>query len=234
MISNFSLVCSLLLLVCSGFAVVHIVLAEPGSTLKPNDPFRTNQFGPVATVPFEPMEDCTSLVIMLHGLGDRGDAKEGWMGTMASYQMTRPGVCIILPTARKMYVRVAKTQTNAWYDVSEARFRDLKQEVDVDEVKASAEYIMTLTKKYMKRFAIPWKRVVFAGFSQGASLALYCGLTAQETPAGIVSIGGFLAAQSQLLGLGVMGRLRSEVPILMIHGNEDKVVDIAIKQQCWP
>lgn len=204
-----------------------LISAEPGSTLKPNDPLRTTQFGPVATVPFEPMEDCNSLVVMIHGMGDSGDSKEGWMGTLAGYQMKTPGVCVILPTSRKMYVKVAKQQATAWYDVSEARFRDLKQEVDVDEVKASAEYILTLTKKYMKRFDIPWKRVIFAGFSQGASMALYVGLTAPETPAAIISLSGFLAAQSKLLGLGVMGRLRSDVPILMIHGNEDKVVDIA-------
>lgn len=197
---------------------------DEGSHLKPDDTSRSSHFGPIATLPFEPIYECTSLLVMLHGLGDRGDSKSGWLGTMGSYQMSRPGACVILPTARKMFVKVARRSTTAWFDVSDARFRDLKQEVDVEEVQASAEYILRITKTMMKRFDLKWNRVIFAGFSQGAAMALYLGLTAPETPAGIVSIGGFLAAQSYLLGLGVMGRLRSDVHILLIHGQSDKVV----------
>lgn len=154
----------LLLVVTSSFTV-----AVPGSNLKPNDIHRTENFGPVSSVPQNP-QDCTSLIVFMHGLGDRGDSKDGWLGTMYSYQMKREGACVILPTARRMYVQVAKQATTAWFDVSEARFRDLKQEVDVEEVKASAEHILKITKDTMKQFDIPWNRVVFAGFSQGGAL----------------------------------------------------------------
>lgn len=183
----------------------------------------TDNFGPIHRLPLDPSE-CASLVVMLHGLGDSGD---GWLGTMGSYQMARPSSCVLLPTARRMHVQVAKKAVNAWFDVSDARFRDLKQESDVEQVKASAEYVLRVVLRQMRKFDIPWRRVAFAGFSQGGALALYAALTAPETTGGVVVVGGFLCAQSHLLGLGVMNLLRRDTPVLFIHGEADKVVPIA-------
>ncbi len=190
--------------------------------IKPGDPLRTDNFGPVYSLPENPT-DCSSLVVMLHGLGDTG---EGWRSVFGEFYLARGGVCVLLPTARRMHVKAAKQALNAWFDVSDARFRDVRQEVDVDEVRLSAEHIVRLTRQAMTRFAVPWSRVVICGFSMGAALAVYTGMTAPSPPAGIVAIGGFLAAQSHLLGLAAMGRAHRAVPMLFLHGDADRVVPV--------
>ena len=210
-----------LLIVVAITTAPHLVHSEetPASSRSP--------FGAIGRMPPNPTE-CQNLIVFMHGLGDTGTSTKGWLSMFAEFVFPkRPETCVILPTARQMHVRVAQKATTAWFDVSDAKFRDVKQEVDVDEVQASSDYILQLTKDHMKKFDIPWNRVVFAGFSMGAAIAVDAGLRAPKTPAGIISIGGFLAAQSKLLGLGVMKLLKMDTPVIFIHSDSDRVVPIA-------
>lgn len=187
-------------------------------------------FGPVQRIPLDPT-DCHYLVVFLHGLGD-GETKDGnsWVPMLGEISLSRPHVCFLLPVARRLFVKVAKRETTAWFDVSDAGFRDVTAKgVDIKQVKASAEYILKITRKTQKEFDVPWKRTIFAGFSMGGAQALYVGLTAPERPAGIVAIGAFLPAQSELLSLAMLGEEYCpglQANILFIHGAKDRVVNI--------
>lgn len=184
-------------------------------------------FGPLTTIPSEKqMKQCTSLIVMLHGLGDRG---EGWKNQFTSYQRNRPGVCVLLPTAANILVEFSGQKMNSWYGISKEKFQNWNIDANVDEVDDSAEYIVGLAKNYMRRFNIPWKKVLFAGFSQGASMSLHIGtafLTSEADLAGLVSVGGFLAAESAVVKASEKKRMNKNVPILLIHGHADRVVVI--------
>jgi phospholipase/carboxylesterase len=183
-------------------------------------------YGEVKNIPPTPTA-CEFIVVHLHGLGDTA---AGWLDTMTQLQASRQHLCVVLPTARRMTVAMLGKETTAWFDVSESRFNDLRQEdhqVDVENVKKSAEYLMRLTRKQMKEFNVPWNRVVFSGFSQGGAMAIHLGLlSAPETTRAVISIGGFLATQSQMLALAMMGRqfFRTDTKVLLIHGKNDRVV----------
>lgn len=190
----------------------------------------SSSFGPLTTVPSQ-LKGCTSLIVMMHGLGDRG---EGWKGQFSSYQRSRPGVCVILPTAKNILVEFSGQKMNAWYGISRERYQNWRIDANLEEVNESAQYIMDLAKKYKKQFNIPWNKVLFAGFSQGASMALHIGSVVfdieqqeqEQNFAGIVSVGGFLAAEAHVLEMGELGKVHENVPMLMINGKADRVVTL--------
>jgi len=69
---------------------------------------------------------------------------------------------------------------------------------------------------------IPARNIFLLGFSQGGSVVLSMAMTSRHELGGIVSIAGFLpfyeALKKKELGLN------KSVPILMIHGEGDKIV----------
>lgn len=69
--------------------------------------------------------------------------------------------------------------------------------------------------------------MVFAGFSQGAAVALAAGLTAQVAPAGIACMSGYLAAASTVIPRIV----NKNVPITFFHGKQDPVVPFEATNQ---
>ncbi|KAL8283697.1 hypothetical protein RQP46_005492 [Phenoliferia psychrophenolica] len=63
-------------------------------------------------------------------------------------------------------------------------------------------------------------RIVLAGFSQGAVMALYTALTLEDRLAGVVVLSGFLPLRSQIASL-VADADRSNLPLFWGHGIED-------------
>ena len=128
---------------------------------------------------------------------------------------------------------------NAWYGISRERYQNWRIDATLEEVNEAAQYVMDLAKKYKKQFNIPWNKVLFAGFSQGASMALHIGSVVfdieqeqqeqeeqEQNFAGIVSVGGFLAAEAHVLEMGKLGKVHKNVPMLMINGKADRVVTL--------
>ncbi len=62
-------------------------------------------------------------------------------------------------------------------------------------------------------------KLALVGFSQGAAMALYAGLTRQKPIAGVAAFSGALPVTPQLLG-----DIRSKSPVLLVHGEADDVV----------
>src|SRR5688572_25796314 len=79
----------------------------------------------------------------------------------------------------------------AWYDILslDAHAPDRENERDI---RASAEAIRRLVEREQTR-GIPPHRIVVAGFSQGAVMALHVGTRYEKTLAGILCISGYPA-----------------------------------------
>lgn len=73
---------------------------------------------------------------------------------------------------------------------------------------------------------IPADRIVLGGFSQGAAMSIYTGLTAKWKLAGIVSLSGWLLLSKTFREvLAAAGPLRNEdTPVLMCQGGSDPLV----------
>jgi lysophospholipase-1 len=193
--------------------------------------FEKEDFGPLVTVPSN-LSKCSSLLVVIHGLGDRGD--KGWLSTMKNsyyHQSSRASknACVLLPTAKKLFIAQFQQKSHAWFDLPRNALssRNLQDEAGFDAAKESVEYILKKTEEMKRRFNLKWNQVIFSGFSQGAAMSIVLGLMAPEPPAGIVSMGGFLPVQEKLKNLSEeIKNKNSKIPFLFLHGEADQVVKI--------
>lgn len=182
---------------------------------------------------------CNALLVMLHGLGDSG---EGWKPTMFKLFQRHSHVCFVLPTAPLRQIQFNQAAPakalRAWFSITEEALKP-DVEGDSDGIKDSVALVEGVVSKYMKHIGEPYSRVVIAGFSQGAALALHAGLTLKHGPvAGIVSIGGWLPAPSLLVGRALLNKggakrrspWHGETRILFLHGKTDDVIPMTLAQ----
>lgn len=74
---------------------------------------------------------------------------------------------------------------------------------------------------FISSFGIPWNRIIFAGFSQGAMLATELYLSAPETPAGLMSLSGTLIRKTYWQNY--LEKRKSQ-HIFLSHGEQDNVL----------
>jgi len=165
-----------------------------------------------------PREEAELCVLLMHGLGANGHDFED-VGVALS-QAALPGKWrFVLPHAPELPVTInLGMQMPAWYDIL-----DLSQprEVDWGTVAESHAAIDAMID------AEPAARLVLAGFSQGAAMALHAGLRRQDRVAGILAMSGYL-----LEGDGFPCPAKSaDFPIGMFHGSDDPVVQLAAAEQ---
>jgi phospholipase/carboxylesterase len=106
----------------------------------------------------------------------------------------------------------------AWYDI---RGLDERAREDEAGIRASAAAIEALVAVEVARGIAPG-RIVLAGFSQGAALALYTGLRHADRLAGIVALSGYLPLAGTLAAEA--SAANRAAPIFMAHGDYDAVV----------
>jgi len=165
-----------------------------------------------------PSEPATSVVFFFHGLGDSG---EGWLD--AAEGVLAPALArtkFVLPTAQVQPVTVnGGMPMPSWYDITSlAGDRATQPCTGINDSKA---FVLRLVDAEVAR-GIPADRIVLAGFSQGAALSLYVGLTCGRKLGGIVSMSGYLPRSEALRGADLGAASRT--PIRMHHGTDDNVV----------
>ncbi len=166
-------------------------------------------------------------VIWLHGLGADGHDFEPIVPELGLEGLA---VRFVFPHAPAMPVTLNGGYIMpAWYDI---RVTDLGVEQDEAGIRQSEADIRLLIEQERMR-GIAAERILIAGFSQGAAMALTVGLAYPETLGGIVALSGYLPLpermEARLDGRG------SPVPVFMAHGEEDTVVPIQLgrKAKAW-
>jgi phospholipase/carboxylesterase len=97
-------------------------------------------------------------------------------------------------------------------------------------VRDSAQRIEALIARERER-GMPADRILLAGFSQGAALALFVGVRHPETLAGIMVLSGLeLLPDTREAEAGDANRA---TPILFCHGRYDPVVDVRLARQAY-
>ncbi|NIM00141.1 MAG: alpha/beta fold hydrolase [Acidobacteria bacterium] len=168
-------------------------------------------------VEIEPDGVARSAVIWLHGLGADGHDFEPIvpeLGVDPSH-----AIRFVFPHAPQRPVTInGGFVMPAWYDI---RALSLSRDVDERGVLDSAERVHALIRHENAR-GIPAERIVLAGFSQGAAMALHVGLRYPEALAGIVALSTYLVRDESL------EEERSEanlgIRIFQAHGTMDPMV----------
>jgi len=179
---------------------------------------------PLPHITIETAPDPVASIIWLHGLGADGHDFEPIVP-----QLSLPAdlaVRFIFPHAPSLPVTLNGGYIMpAWYDI---RQNDLGIEHDKPGILASYTSINLLIEQEIMR-GVPADRILLAGFSQGAAMALYTGLRQSDALAGIIALSGYLLMPETA---SEYSRTSLTTPVFMAHGINDPVVPFALGDTC--
>ena len=168
-----------------------------------------------------PAAPASASVIWLHGLGADG---HDFVPIVPELKLPpSPGVRFVFPHARVRPVTLNMgMHMRAWYDI-----RTLTAEGRADEA-GLRESLAVLGKLIAaeRALGIVSQRIVVAGFSQGAALALHGALRHAEPLAGVLALSAYLPLQAALAA--ELAEANRATPILMCHGQHDPVLPLAL------
>ena len=168
-----------------------------------------------------PATPASASVIWLHGLGADG---HDFVPIVPELKLPdSPGVRFVFPHARVRPVTLNMgMRMRAWYDI-----KTLTAEGRADE-EGLRESIAVLERFIAAERAggIASSRIVIAGFSQGAAVALHAALRHAEPLAGILALSSYLPLQALLAA--ELSEANRATPILMCHGQQDPVLPLAL------
>lgn len=168
----------------------------------------------------EPDQPATNSVIWLHGLGADGYDFVSLMNAISIPEHL--SIKFIFPHAPYRPVTINQGyKMRAWYDIA---CPDLNQQVDWPSIHHSMAATMQFIDQEIKR-GIPPHRILLAGFSQGAVIALLTGLHYQSPLAGVLGLSGYLPEAEQTLATISH---RPTTPIWLGHGRFDTIVPYAL------
>lgn len=145
------------------------------------------------------------LVVLIHGYG--ADGKD-LIGLADHWRAQLPGAAFCAPNAPE---RVPGGPGFQWFPITRIDPHDMHRGV-----RAAAPALDAFVDGELARLGLPPDRLVLAGFSQGAMLALHLGLCRRPAPAAIVGFSGLLA--------GPPPPDAALPPILLTHGDSDTVI----------
>lgn len=169
------------------------------------------------TITLEPKVPATAAVIWMHGLGADGN---DFVPVVPELELPPTlGVRFIFPHAphRPITVNMGYVM-RGWYDIFE--LGSLKRE-DAAGIQESAREIEALIAA-QRATGIDSRRIVLAGFSQGAAIALHTGLHHAEPLAGIIALSGYLPLMDAFATNAHPANART--PVFLAHGTFDDIV----------
>ncbi|MCX4243833.1 alpha/beta hydrolase [Paraliomyxa miuraensis] len=161
-------------------------------------------------------------VIWLHGLGASGHDFEPIVP-----MLRQPELRFVFPHAPALPVTINGGMVMpAWYDI---RRLDLApyRESETD-IRRSATLVEALLRREKDR-GIPAERIVLAGFSQGAAMALHVGLRHAEALCGLIILSGYHVLPQRFEAERSDANRRT--PILFGHGIHDPVLPVVLGRE---
>lgn len=148
------------------------------------------------------------ILTMAHGLADRPTEWKPFARRLAEHFTE---LLIVLPGASERgTVGYNGFPPIGWYDGPN----------DFEAIRESAKYLHAVSRHFCGRFNLSERRVIYGGFSKGAVVALHAGLTAPETPRGIMSLSGYIADEAELKKTAI----NRDIPVFLGHGKEDEIL----------
>ena len=163
-------------------------------------------------------------VVWMHGLGADGHDFEPIVPELRLPATTR--IRFVFPHAPLRPVTINQGHVmRAWYDVR--ALAGVRRE-DEAGVRQSARQIEALLARERQRGIAP-RRIVIAGFSQGAAMALHVGLRYADRLAGLLALSCYLPLSNTLPTEA--SPANRDVPIFWAHGLHDPMIPQAMAEQ---
>jgi len=163
-------------------------------------------------------------VVWMHGLGADGHDFEPIVPELRLPATTR--IRFVFPHAPLRPVTINQGHVmRAWYDVR--ALAGVRRE-DEAGVRQSARQIEALLARERQRGIAP-RRIVIAGFSQGAAMALHVGLRYADRLAGLLALSCYLPLANTLPTEA--SPANRDVPIFWAHGLHDPMIPQAMAEQ---
>ena len=168
-----------------------------------------------------PAAPASASVIWLHGLGADGN---DFVPIVPELKLpAAPGIRFVFPHAPMRPVTLNMgMRMRAWYDIKTLTAEGRADEAGIRESVAALGALIAAERA----LGIASERIVVAGFSQGAALALHGALRHPEPLGGILALSCYLPLQALLAG--ELAEANRATPILMCHGQYDPVLPPAL------
>jgi len=168
----------------------------------------------------DPEMKAKACVIWMHGLG--ADSQD-MIGLAEQLQVTVPCRHVFMDAPVRPVTLNNKMPMRAWYDISGM---ELTSREDADGIKQSEGLILKVMDEQIAE-GFDSKSIFFAGFSQGAAMALFTGLNAATPIAGIIALSGYIPLASSL-----DLKENKDMPIFIGGGLHDPIVLPLWTNQC--
>lgn len=178
----------------------------------------------LSCIEITPSQPALGSIIWLHGLGADGNdfvpiVQELQLPASLSLRFVFPNAPIMPVTINNGY------RMPAWFDIVSM---SIDQRIDQVGIHRSVKLLENLIEKEIK-LGIPAEKIVLAGFSQGAVIALTTGLQYAKKLGGVLALSGYLPFAEQLVHADIT-KINRATPIFIGHGTQDNVVPCALGQ----
>ena len=163
-------------------------------------------------------------VVWLHGLGATADD----FVPLVPY-LDAPHLRFFFPQAptRPVTINMGAAMP-AWYDIRTLK-RDPERENE-QHIDAAVTQLNAIIEQ-LEEQGVPSTRIVIAGFSQGAAMALQVGLRYPRPLGGLLILSGYLMLHERLIDEA--SAANKSTPIQFCHGTRDPVVPIAAARDSY-
>ena len=168
-----------------------------------------------------PQKNPKALVVWLHGLGaDEND----FVPFIKSLELDNTE--FILPNAPLRPITMNQgLSMRGWYDIKGThKSLDFSYHDESGLIKSKGLIEAIIKKRCSQTKNI--LKVFIGGFSQGAALSLFTGLSSKQAISGIISLSGYLPKNINQLD-------PKETPIIAIHGEGDDIIGIDIAKKSY-
>ena len=163
----------------------------------------------------------TGTVIWMHGLGADGHDFEPIVPQLVAEG--ERDLRFVFPNAPIRPITLNNGYSmRAWYDLIGL---DRQSRQDEAGIRSSDAAVRALIRRENER-GIPTDRIVLAGFSQGAAMAVFSGTRYPEKLAGIMGLSGYMVLAPKFDA--ERANENQTVPIFLGHGTEDPVVALQL------
>lgn len=176
-------------------------------------------------IEINPPNPATGSVIWMHGLGADGNDFAPIVPQLNLWP-TKP-IRFVFPNAPLRPITINNGYIMpGWYDITS--LTKIEGHIDTAGIDASVAEINQLIAREISR-GIPASKIVLAGFSQGALIALTAGLRYEEKLGGILALSGYCPFTGEELKAKSSAKNHS-TPIFIGHGQQDTVVPYFLGQ----
>ena len=167
----------------------------------------------------EPLTKAQAVVIWLHGLGSN---PQDMAGLASQLQIDLPIRHVFLAAPIRPVTVNNGLRMPAWYDIVGVSLLDRE---DYHGVNQSQQMLHQAIEQQIQDGFHP-RQIYVAGFSQGAAIALFGGLSCHQTLGGLLILSGYLPCRSQL-----EMKQDKNIPLFFAVGTNDDIVLPAWSQQ---